>query len=415
MRSLLLLMLLSSASAQLSWASPQQAQASEQDGNQALDNHDYAAAIRIFTALTSADPKDYTAWFNLALAESASQKDFDAILHYQRALELKPDLFEAHLNLGIVLLRNHKTSDAVPHFAEGVKLKPEEFRPHLYLAESLRASGDDRGAGDAFEKALQIDPKSGRAELGWGQALVQLGLLDQAAPHYQRAAELDPKLKSYQMELASAYATAQRPADAIALFKQFPNDPGAVEQLGRLYLAAGQPADAIAQYEAAYKSAPTLENELALATAYLKAKQPQLAAPLLERALARNPSDYEVWMTAGRIYRDQRDFSRAATHFLSAAKLKPDSAEAWNELAGVEVIAQQYPQALDALDQLHRLNKEIPGDFYLRAIVLDKLHQLKPALENYKKFLDVSQGKHPDEEFIARQRVRIIDNELNRR
>jgi tetratricopeptide (TPR) repeat protein len=391
------------------------AQSGEEDGNAALEKRDYPAAIRIFSARTGADPKDYSAWFNLALAESAAQKDSDAVIHYQRVLELKPDLYEAHLNLGIVLLRDHQNADAAKHFAEAVKLKPDQFRPQLYMAESLLASGDDRGAAAAFEKAVQLDPKSARSELGWGQSLVHIGLLDQAAPHYQRAAELDPKLKSYQMELASAYSNSQRPADAIAILKQFPDDPAAAAQLGHLYLAAGQTDEATAQYEATFKASPTLENELALATAYLKANQPQKAAPLLDHALTRNPSDYEIWMTAGRIYRDQKEYGRAANHFAAAAKLRPDSAEAWNELAAVSVIAGQYPQALDALDQLHRLNKEIAGDFYLRAIVLDKLHQLKPALANYKRFLELSEGKNPDEEFIARQRARIIDNELNRR
>lgn len=414
MRSLFLLILVSIVPA-LPAQAPGHAADSMQDGNEALEKHDYQAAIRIFSALTFADPKDYTSWFNLALAESASQKDPDAIAHYQRVLELKPDLYEAHLNIGIVMVRNHQNADAAAHFAEAARLKPDQFRPQLYLAESLLSSGDDRAAAAAFEKAVQLEPKSARSELGWGQSLVHLGLLDQAAPHYQRAAELDPKLKSYQMELASAYSNAQRPSDAIAILNQFPGDPAAKEQLGRLYLAAGQTDEATAHYEALYKAAPSLENELALATAYIKTNQPQKAAPLLDRALASNPADYEVWMAAGRIYRDQKDYARAANHFVAAAKLKPDSAEAWNELAGVCVIAGQYPQALDALDQLHRLNKEIAGDFYLRAIVLDKLHQLRAALANYRKFLELSQGKNPDEEFIARQRARIIENELNKR
>jgi hypothetical protein len=33
----------------------------------------------------------------------------------------------------------------------------------------------------------------------------------------------------------------------------------------------------------------------------------------------------------------------------------------------------------------------------------------------YNKFLEASQGKNPDEEFKARQRARIIRNELERR
>ena len=73
-----------------------------------------------------------------------------------------------------------------------------------------------------------------------------------------------------------------------------------------------------------------------------------------------------------------------------------------------------YPQAIAALDQIHRLNAEKPGHYYLRAIVLDKLRQNKAALENYKRFLELSQGKSPDEEFKARQRVRILEHEVNR-
>jgi hypothetical protein len=50
----------------------------------------------------------------------------------------------------------------------------------------------------------------------------------------------------------------------------------------------------------------------------------------------------------------------------------------------------------------------------VRAIMLDKIKQIKPALENYQKFLALSDGKHADEEFKARQRVRILEKELGK-
>ena len=68
---------------------------------------------------------------------------------------------------------------------------------------------------------------------------------------------------------------------------------------------------------------------------------------------------------------------------------------------------------LDLLQQL--LSKEKPGHVYLRAIVLDKFHQFKAALESYERFLALSNGQSPDEEFKARQRVRIIQRELSKR
>jgi hypothetical protein len=39
---------------------------------------------------------------------------------------------------------------------------------------------------------------------------------------------------------------------------------------------------------------------------------------------------------------------------------------------------------------------------------------LKPALEAYQRFLALSNGKSPDQEFQARQRVRLLQRELEK-
>jgi hypothetical protein len=52
---------------------------------------------------------------------------------------------------------------------------------------------------------------------------------------------------------------------------------------------------------------------------------------------------------------------------------------------------------------------------YFRAISYDHLHMLKDAVAAYNKFLASSQGKNPDEEFKARQRARILQEQLDKR
>jgi tetratricopeptide (TPR) repeat protein len=384
------------------------------EGLQALDQHDYKRAEQIFTKIAAGDPKDYSALFDLALAETALKEDQQAAEHYKQTLALKPGLYEAELNLGILYLRDRRAGDAQPLLREAAKQKPNQARPLRYLGDSLLASGDFNEAADAYRQALAVDSKLAAAHLGLAQTLERQGKLDDASPHYRQAAELDPNLKSYLLELAVAFSKANRADHAIALLKQFPNDPGAREELGRLDLAANRPADAVSEFQAAAELSPTPANRLALATAYLKNNQPDLAAPILEQALAANPNDYDLRMAVGRIHRDKHDYAPAADQFLAAARLKPDSVEAWNEAATSYVLAELYPQALAALDQVHNLNAEKAGNFYLRAIVLDKLHQVKPALASYQRFLALSQGQHPDQEFIARQRSRILEREANR-
>jgi tetratricopeptide (TPR) repeat protein len=390
---------------------PFQGSFSEQ-GMKALDEKRYPDAIENFTRAIAADPTDYTLHFNLALAYSLQSKDSEAIAEYKKTLELKPDLYQAELNLGITLLRQKQAAEALPYFTAAASQKPKEYRPNYYLAAALLGAGGFAKAEQAYTAALEIDSKSPDAELGLAHALAKLNRLDAAAGHFRKAAELNPNYRDDLLELASLYETAKQPAEAIAIYQQFSDNPGAQERLGELLLESGQPGDAIAHFEAAIAKSPTEANRAALATAYIKNKEPDKALPVVEQILAGSPNDIDLRMLHGRILRDQRKFPEAAQDFFRASQMKPDSSEAWSELAGVLVMAEDYPHALGALDRLVALKAEKPGHVYLRAIILDKVRDLKPALESYQRFLAVSNGQNPDEEFKARQRARILEREI---
>ncbi len=389
-----------------------QANFSEQ-GMKALDEKRYQDAVQSFTSAIAADPKDYSLYFNLALAYSLMGKDADAIPQYQKALELKPDLYQANLNIAITLLREKRSAEAVPYLTSAVSEKPKEYRPNYYLGSALLASGEFAKAETAFKAALEIDPKSPDAELGLAHALEKQNRLSDAAPHFQKAADANPNYRDDLLELASLYE-AEHPAEAIAIYEQFPDNPGAQERLGALLLQSGKAADAIAHFEAAVAKSPTVANRAALATGYLKNNQPDKALPVVEKILAATPNDFDIWMLHARIIRDQRKFPEAAAEFSKATEMRPDSPQAWSELANVEVMAENYPAAINALDRVAALHAEKPGHVFLRAIVLDKIRDRKPALACYQRFLAMSNGQFPDEEFKARQRVRILENELHK-
>ena len=386
----------------------------QDDGLKALDQQNYQLAQQIFAKLSEQDPKDFSALFNLALSEIGLKQDTQAADHLKQVLVLKPGLYEADLNLGILQLRNHNSAEAIPVLRDAVKQKPTAARAQKYLGDALLASDDAPGAAEAYRAALTADPKLANAELGLGQSLLKQKQVTDAAPHYRRAADLDPRLKSYLLEIAGALLQANERDKAIDFLKEFPENADARKELGRIYLAYNRPADAVTEFQSAVTLAPTAANQLALATALMSNKQDDAAKPLLERAISQEPRNYDLRMIVGRIHRDKHEYLPAANEFLAAATLKPDSVEAWNEAVGVLVPAAQYPQALACLDKVHNLNADTAGDFYYRAIVLDKLRQVKPALASYKKFLDMSQGKNPDQEFIARQRSRILEKEANR-
>jgi tetratricopeptide (TPR) repeat protein len=385
------------------------------EGIKALEEGRYDAAVQAFTKAIDADSKDYFAHFNLAFAYGALHKDAEAIAEYRKTLELKPGLYEAELNGGILLLRQKQPADALPLLAGAAEQKPAEFRPRYYLAESQYQTGAYEQAEASYRMALEIDAKSAASELGLAHALARQEKLADAAPHYRQAAQLDPRYQDDLLELAELYEKNHQQAEAIAIYREFPANTAAQEHLGQLMLESKQYADAIPRLEAAYQQSPTEANRVALAAAYLFAGQLEKAQPLLEKAAAEEPRNYDVRMMYARALRDRKQYPAAAAQFLEAAKLKPADPRTWSELGGMLYMMGSYQQSLAAFDRARELGEDTPGNWFLRAIILDKLKQPKPALEAYQKFLSTSQGKNPDQEFQARQRVRILQRELEKR
>ncbi|HYK62413.1 MAG TPA: tetratricopeptide repeat protein [Bryobacteraceae bacterium] len=384
-------------------------------GLKALDERRYADAAALFSQVVAQDQKDYSAHFNLALAYSMLSRDAEAIQEYQKVLDLKPGLYEAELNLGLSLVRNKDAAAAIPLFRSAMEQKPKEFRPRLYLGDALFATQQFADSEAAYRAALELDANSAPAELGLGRALAHEKQLSQAEPHYRKAAAIEPSYKDAPLELAALYEDNKQTPEAVAIYRQFPENPGAQERLGALLLESGQATNAIAPLEAAVAASPTPANRLALAQAYVKEKQLAKAEPLAAQAAAASPEDLELRLFYARLLRDQRKFPQAAAQFLAVAQAKPDSVEAWTELSGVYMASEQYQQALAPLDRIRSLGAESNGLVFIRALAYDHLQQRKEALENYNKFLAASHGEHPDQEFQARQRVRMLEKDLGKR
>jgi Tfp pilus assembly protein PilF len=104
-----------------------------------------------------------------------------------------------------------------------------------------------------------------------------------------------------------------------------------------------------------------------------------------------------------------KDFKAAQVELLKAIKLKPDNAQAYGDLAVVASENQDYVLALKALDARAKFLPDVPGTYFLRAAAYDHLRQPKLAIENYHRFLDVANGKYPEEEWKARHRLITLE------
>ena len=355
----------------------------EAAGKKALEARQYDNAVAAFRQAVAADPADYAAHFNLGFAYTMAGKDAEAVEEYKKVLDLHPGVFEAQLNLGISLLRLNR-------FAE---------------------------AETAYRAALSNKVNSAGAEEGLGRALArqQGDKLAEAESHYRKAAALDPMYKNSLLDLAEIYEAGHQNAEAIAIFREFPADPAAQERMGALLLEAGHSADAIPPLEFAVANSATSANRLALAQAYAKEKQLAKAEPLAAAALAQAPEDDALRMFYGRLLRDQRKFTEAATQFQAVTARQPESVPAWSELAGVYLVADKFQQAIAAFDRVRALGAETPPDLFSAPWLTIACIKQRTRSTTTDRFLAASKGTYPDQEFRPGSAYWLLEKELGKR
>jgi len=345
-----------------------------------LDAGRYAEAIAILKGLAEKEPEEVVYQFNLALAYSLAGQDEAAISGYRQTLKLKEDLYEARLNLGQALLKTGKPEEASEWLEKAASQKPADSKPRYLLGRALAARKQYAEAAAALEKAMALDEKN----------------------------------ESLPLEIAELWEQAGQPAKAAEFYAKAKSNPAAGERLGLILLSQGDSGGAIAQLEAVRQASPTPAVLYALATAYLRNKQPDKSVVVAEELVKLEPGRAELRLFLGRLLRDQKRYADAAREFDQAARLTPTSVEAWNELTGMLLLLERYDLALRTLEKSKELGGETPAYHYFRATTLDAMKQAEPALASYERFLATSEGKFPDEEFKARQRIRILKKVLSK-
>jgi len=214
--------------------------------------------------------------------------------------------------------------------------------------------------------------------------------------------------------LVNVYTKTQRLPEVEKMLRRYlelnPQNQTAHLQLGRVLAARGNPADARAEYETVLKVDPNdLQAQRELAALDLATDHYGEAAQRYQALVARKPTDPELHYALGSALLHVRDFPAAQQTLLETVKLKPDMGEAYGDLALAASENKQYELAIRALDARAKFMSETPGTYFLRATAYDNLKAFKPAAENYRKFLEVAQGKYPDQEWQARHRLLAID------
>ena len=384
----------------------------------AIQKKDFSSALDPLNKVVTADPKNYEAWFDLGFVNNALGKTSDAIAAYRQSVAAKPDVFESNLNLGLMLARAGQPG-AEEFLRAATKLTPTAHAAEgkeqawLALGHALEKSTPDEAI-RAFQEASKLQPNDIEPYLSAGPILEQQKRLPEAEQMYKRAVTLDPQSVEAVTGLANVYMSSHRFPEAEDALKKLlvmrPNAANAHLELGRILAASGKRDEAIAELEIAEHAQPgdaALQREIAdLLMGQKKYAQAESQYQLL---VAKNPNDAELHASIGRALLYQKKFADAQQELLNALRLKPDMGAVYGDLAIAADQNQNYPLTIKALDVRAKFLPELPTTYFMRASAYDHLRDEKHAAENYHRFLEVANGKFPDQEWQAKHRLIAIE------
>jgi Flp pilus assembly protein TadD len=381
-----------------------------------IDASNFEAALAPLQKFIAEKPEVAFAHFQLGYAYTALKRGDEARAEYERAIALDPKMPEAYLNLGILLLDKQEYAAAVVPLRKAVELLPAQSRPRSLLAVAQERSGDPEGAARSFEGVLHLDPNDLAANGYLAELDLRRNKPAEAEMRFRHALEIRPDAPEALQGLARSLEAQNKPEAAEAYRKYLavmPGDAGARAHLIHLLVNDQEYDAALAELDRSDAGKPPSLDSLRLrADIQIAQKKFVDAIVTLQQAIALAPRDAQLIGGMGRVYLQKRDFASAEKELKAALQIDPNNLSYWKDLSSTYYLSGNCTATLATLDLIAKAEPPASGAWFIRALCYDKLHQFKPALEAYGKFLALEQGKTSDQVWQAQERSKVLKHLL---
>jgi tetratricopeptide (TPR) repeat protein len=152
-----------------------------------------------------------------------------AVSHFQKAVEIAPEFYQAHNELGRIYLARSDFGKAEQEFSTAVRLNQSDSQGHLNLANVYLLTKEYEKASHEVNDGLRKDPNSALGYFVLGSIYERIGKTSDAELALRRALERDPSMSKVHLELVNLYLGEGKKAEAIGelqvFLRDFPKDP----------------------------------------------------------------------------------------------------------------------------------------------------------------------------------------------
>jgi Flp pilus assembly protein TadD len=174
-------------------------------------------------------PKPAVKEFERGVKADHEGKTDDAIRHYEKAIQLASDFYEACDNLGSAYLTRSKFPEAQQQFERAIRLSPNDAAAYFNMGNLFLLTHQYQQAAHWLEAGLSKQPDSSFGHFLVGALYTRVGKQSEAEAALRRALELDPLMARAHLALVNLYVQQQKKSEAedeLKLFlRKFPDDP----------------------------------------------------------------------------------------------------------------------------------------------------------------------------------------------
>jgi Tfp pilus assembly protein PilF len=181
--------------------------------------------------------------FNAGLAAHQAGDLEKAVVNYQQALRLNPNVALLQNNYGVALYDQGNAKEALKHQRKAVALDPQLGIAHNNLGVTLNSMELHEEAIVAFAKAIEIEPDNFKATNNLGDSLVKLSRFEEGLVYLRKAVAMNPNYFEAYSNLGVGLWGMGQFDEAIASLEKAisiqPNLPMARKNMGIISLLRG--------------------------------------------------------------------------------------------------------------------------------------------------------------------------------
>jgi tetratricopeptide (TPR) repeat protein len=152
----------------------------------------FEEAIVSYDRAIELDPQNVAAYANRGCAFGCSGDNEAAVASHDRALAIEPDHLLAALNRGVALHNLHRHEEALASFDRALAISPNDPGVHSNRATALGSLGRLDEALACYERAHALNPDFIDAYVNHGMLLKRLGRFDEALACFSRVLAVHP-------------------------------------------------------------------------------------------------------------------------------------------------------------------------------------------------------------------------------